>query len=110
REAAAWDGGPWFQVSVPRDLVDGRNLYLMLGEQSNSFIAPFLASGSGFINLDGDYALGPDGANGAHVSSLIRKFSPRLRVAVLDQAFAGSGGSRLPDAAHVDDALAPFGL
>ena len=36
-------GGPWFDVSVPDELKTGRNLYLTLGVQSNSFIAPFSA-------------------------------------------------------------------
>ncbi len=109
RHYVAWDGGPWFEVSVPRALAVEPDLYFLVGEQSNSFIDPFLPRGSGFVNLDGNYVLGPDGANGARIESLIRKYSPHLRVAALDDSFR-SEGDRLPDRMHVEDTLALFGL
>ena len=110
RLPAAWDGGPWFEVSVPPALASESNLYLTLDEESNSYIAPFLASGSGFINLEGDYVLRPDGPNGAQVESLIRKYWPHVRVTEFDERFVGAGAAKLPHPAHVDDTLSQFGL
>jgi len=110
RSPVAWDGGPWFEVAVPPALASEPTLYLTLDEQSNSYIAPFLADGSGLINLEGDFVLRPDGPNGARVESLIRKYWPHIRVTELDERFAGAGAAKLPHPAHVDDTLSQFGL
>lgn len=110
RLPVAWDGGPWFEVSVPPALASEPNLYLTLDEESNSYIAPFLARGSGLVNLEGDYVLSPDGPNGMHVESLIRKYWPHIRVAEFDERFVGAGAAKLPHPAHVDDTLSQFGL
>src|SRR6185437_14405890 len=85
-------------------------LYFTTGEQSNSFLAPFLADASGLVNLDGDYTLGPGGANGAAVRSLIRQYSPRLRVLVRALAPPAGGAPRISDIPVVNDALQPFRL
>jgi hypothetical protein len=76
-------GGQWFDVSVPDKLKTEPNLYLTLGTQTNSFLVPFLAKGSGFINISGGYTLDPDGANGVRVRELIQRFEPNLRVTFL---------------------------
>jgi hypothetical protein len=78
-------GGQWFDISVPDRLKTESNLYLTLGTQSNSFLAPFLATGSGLINVSGGYTLDPDGANGARVRELIRRYEPNVRIAFLTQ-------------------------
>ncbi len=75
-----WDGRPWFEVSVPAALPQTPALYLSYGVQSNSFLVPFLPRGSGFVNIAGDYPLGPDGANGERIQALIRQYSPHLMV------------------------------
>ncbi len=110
RLPAAWDERAWFDIAVPHALASEPNLFLSIGEESNSFVAPFLARDSGFVNLDGDYVLGPDGANGAHIKALIRRYSGHVRVAVLESELTFSLRRTLPDLAHVDDTLAPFGL
>lgn len=110
RAPVAWDGGPWFELSVPEALRETPNLYFMIGEESESFTAPFLAKGSGFVNLDGDYPLGPQGANGAQIQELIREYGDRIRVGMLAGEFDLSPAKALPDVAHVNDTLAPFGL
>jgi hypothetical protein len=110
RLPAAWDGGPWFEITVPPALRKAPDLFFSVGEESNSFIAPYLARGSGFVNLDGDYVLGPQGANGAHIERLVHRYAGHLRVAELESQFDFSKGGGLPDLAHVDDTLAPFGL
>lgn len=103
-------GGPWFDF--PQALADGSQpaLYFSTGMQSNAFIVPFLPPGSGMIDLDGDYVLGPEGANGAHVRALIRQFSPRLRVIIFDPRSAADRRLDVPYPAVLNDALAPFGL
>jgi hypothetical protein len=101
---APWRHEPWFQVSVPEGLASEPALYFNIGTLSNSFLAPFLAPGSGLINLQGDYTLGPGGANGRDVEALIRRYSPRVRILIPD---AGRPSAKLVNAS---DALEPFGL
>jgi hypothetical protein len=104
----AW-GGQWFDLSIPQKLKTEANLYLTLGTQSNSFLAPFLAKNSGFVNVAGGYTLDPDGANGAHVRALIRRFSPNLRVVFLTSK-PYEIGERRPSLPQVDDSLQWYGL
>src|SRR5262249_24623728 len=105
-----WDGGPWFEISVPTTLATQGDLYLDFEEQSNSFVIPFLAHASGFINMDGDYVLGYGGANGARVRSLINGYSPHLRTLVLQSPDDNRGSVRPPDLSHENDTLAHYGL
>lgn len=105
-----WNHGPWFQVSVPQSLAGEPELYFSIGIESNSFIAPYLAPGSGLINLEGDYTLGPDGANGRHIAALIRRYSPHLRILIRDPRRDAGYGAGLPNMGNANDALEPFGL
>lgn len=105
-----WDGGPWFELAVPKQLAATPRLYLLFGNPSNAFLAPFLPAGSGFINIGGGYELDPAGANGRRIQSLIRRYEPHLRVVTVDSR---RGAGRLPgppDLTLVDDELAGFGL
>ena len=106
----AWGDVPWFQVSVPKSLVSERALYFSMGIQSNSFLAPYLAPGSGFINLGGDYTLGPDGANGKHIEALIAHYSPAVRMLMRDGRRDAGYDATLPSLVSSNDALEPFGL
>jgi hypothetical protein len=106
--AAPW-GGQWFDVSIPDKLKTGSNLYLTLGTQSNSFLAPFLSKASGFINVAGGYTLAPEGASGARVRALIRRFSPDLRIAFLTSTPNENTGRPTP-LLPIDDALQGYGL
>jgi hypothetical protein len=102
-------GGQWFDISVPEKLKSEPNLYLTFGTQSNSFLAPFLAKHSGFVNFAGGYTLDPDGANGAHVRALLHRYSPDIRVVFL--ASKPYGNTEHPASVpEVDDALQWFGL
>jgi Glycosyltransferase family 87 len=107
-----WRDEPWFHVSVPRGLATEPALYFNIGVASDSFIAPYLAPGSGLVNLEGDYTLGPQGASGRHIESLIRRYSPHLRVLVRDTRRGGNHNASFPDPVIVSlqDALDPFGL
>ena len=105
-----WAGEPWFDVSVPDAVASQPALYLSIGVQSDSFVVPYLPAGSGFINLEGDYVLGSDGANGARIRQLIRRFSPHLRVLVMDSRVDAERDSDVPRLDDVNDAVEPFGL
>jgi hypothetical protein len=105
-----WDHEPWFQVTVPESLASKPGLYFSVGVQSNSFIAPYLAPGSGLINLGGDYTLGPDGAVGKHIEMLVRRYSPNLQILIRDGRRDAGYDASLPKLANANDALEPFGL
>jgi hypothetical protein len=104
-----WDG-PWFNVETPEKLSNQPNLYLSIGMQSNSFVVPFLAKGSGLINFAGGYALGPDRANASHVRAMIAGAAPHLRVLVSGDRIYEDSVLREPRQSDVDDELRSFGL
>jgi hypothetical protein len=110
RPRLPWNDGPWFAVLKAPPINSAPALYLSVGVQSDAFIVPFLPRGSGFINLDGDYVLGPGGANGAHILSLIRRFSPHLKVLVPDLRVDADRRTDVPNPANINDALEPFAL
>ena len=95
---------------MPTTLTADPELYFSIGIQSNSFIAPYLAPGSGLINLEGDYTLGPGGANGRHIEALIRRYSPHLRILMRDMRRDAGHDAGLPQMINENDALEPFGL
>ncbi|MGH8142434.1 MAG: glycosyltransferase 87 family protein [Steroidobacteraceae bacterium] len=103
-------GGPWFDVEVPARLRVEPNLYLTIGIDSNSFIAPFLAGGAGLINFSGGYALGGKGANGARIDALIHRYSPHVRVLIEGLRLYEDRETGDPKRSQVDEALERFGL
>jgi hypothetical protein len=105
-----WGHEPWFEVSVPKSLAGDPELYLSIGVQSNSFIAPYLPPQSGFINLEGDYTLGPDGENGKHIEGLVARYWPHVRMLMRDGRRDASYDAGLPKMVNANDALEPFGL
>jgi hypothetical protein len=109
RYSAWWNGGPWLQVSMPKE-PSTAGLYFTYGDLPNSFLAPFLPQGFGLINIGGDYELVPGGANGERVQLLIRKYAPNLRVVMMSRL--GRTGSQVDATLFADasDALEPFGL
>jgi hypothetical protein len=106
---APWDGR-WFNVDMPEKLATEPNLYLSIGMQPNSFIVPFLAAGSGFVNFFGSYALGPDGANAVRVNAMIKRKGTHVRVLVAGEGIYPDAARREPRQSDVDDALSTFGL
>lgn len=103
-------GGPWFEVHVPARLASEPSLYLTMGVQPNSFLAPYLAPDSGLINFAGLYPLSPHGATGAHVAVLIGRYAPHVRVLVRGARLYEKEERRGPQRAAVDSALGRFGL
>jgi hypothetical protein len=97
-------------VEVPTKLASEPNLYLTIGMQSNSFILPYLAKGSGFINIAGGYPLGPDGANAPRVRAMAAARAPHVRVLVAGDRVYPNAAFRAPRQSDVDDLLGMFGL
>ena len=109
-----WNQAPWndhwIDVSVPARLASAPNLYLTVGGQTYSYIAPYLAPGSGLINFSGGYRLGSDGANRAHVDSLLNRFAPNIRVLIRGERLYRDDELRRPNRAQINDVLRPFSL
>jgi hypothetical protein len=103
-------GGPWFSMTVPETLRTEPSLYLTVGMQSDSFVAPYLARGAGLINFSGGYTLGPTGANGARISALIGRYAPHVRVLVRGVKLYEDKEKGEPRRAQVDIALERFHL
>ncbi len=106
---APWDAH-WINIAVPAKLVSEPNLYLTLGAQTNSFVAPYLAPSAGMINFSGGYTLGPEGANGAHIAALINRYSPNIRILIRGERLYRNDERRTPNSDQINDALRPFSL
>jgi hypothetical protein len=104
-----WDGH-WINISVPAKLKSEPNLYLTMGTPTNSFIAPYLDSGSGLISFFGHYTLSPEGASGAHIRSLINRYAPNVRMLIRGERLYRMDERRTPNREQIDDALRPFSL
>lgn len=100
----------WVDISVPAKLAAKADLYLTLGAQTNSFLAPYLPPEAGLVNVAGVYALDPAGANGARIQELIRRYTPNVRMLIRGQRLYRDDEGRAPNRALVDDAVGPFGL
>jgi hypothetical protein len=107
--AAPW-GGPWFQVTMPARLRNEPNLFLAVGGITNSFIAPYLAPGSGLVNIDGAYVLDAQGASGARIEALMARYGDHLRLLIRGEALYEEADKRAPLRSQMDAALNPFGL
>jgi hypothetical protein len=104
-----WDDH-WINIAVPAKLKSEPSLFLSMGTETNSFVAPYLAPGSGLINFSGLYTLGPDGANGARIEALVNRYAPNIRMLIRGERLYRDDERRLPNRAQIDDALRPFSL
>lgn len=77
-----WSGSPWtgrwFELELPPELTDKPILLISASTQSNSFLAPFLHSGSSLINASGQFALVPDRPGWERVERLLEKHRERV--------------------------------
>ncbi|HEX3914567.1 MAG TPA: hypothetical protein VHW71_13750 [Steroidobacteraceae bacterium] len=105
----AWDEH-WINVAVPPKLKSDRSLYLTIGAQTNSFLAPYLSPGAGLINFSGFYTLGPDGASGAHIAEMVNRYAPHVRMLIRGERLYRNDERRTPNRVQIDDALRPFRL
>jgi hypothetical protein len=106
---APWDRH-WINIEVPAKLRSESNLYLTIGAQTNSFLALYLAPGSGLINFSGLYTLGPDGANGVRIKALVSRYAPNVRMLIRGARLYRNDERSSPNQIQIDDALRPFGL
>ena len=104
-----WDNH-WINIEVPAKLKSEPNLFLTIGVQTNSFVAPYLAPSSGLINISGIYTLDPDGANGARVEALVNRYSPNIRMLIRGERLYREDERRTPTGMQIDESLSPFGL
>jgi hypothetical protein len=107
--AAPW-GGPWFEVSMPAQLRTEPTLFLAIGGITNSFIAPYLAPGSGLVNIGGAYVLDAQGPSGARIKALEAHYGGRIRILIRGDALHEDAEKRSPLRSQMDAALNPFGL
>jgi hypothetical protein len=106
----AWDDH-WINIEVPARLKSQPNLFLSMGgAQTNSFIAPYLDPGAGLVNISGLYTLGPDGANGAQISTLVNRYAPNTRMLIDGHRLYRDDEQHLPNHTQVNDVLRPFSL
>jgi hypothetical protein len=109
-----WDplpwGGPWFKIDMPANLALEPTLHLTIGVQSNSFVAAYVADGAGLVNVSGGYALGRQGANGARINAIIKRYAPRVRVLLPGARLYEDAEQRAPLRSQVDDVLERFDL
>jgi hypothetical protein len=109
-----WNETPWndhwISVTVPAKLATEPNLYLTIGGQTNSFLAPYLHPGAGLINLSGGYTLGAEGANRTRIDTLLNRFAPNIRVLLRGERLYRDDERRTPNRVQIDDALRPFSL
>lgn len=94
-----WDEGHWtsrwFDETVPRALAQEPYLYLGIGAQSNSYVAPFLSPQSAFMNPIGQMSFDVEGPGGKRIASLLERYSGRVRM--LGRAPNGGTSERLTD-------------
>jgi hypothetical protein len=109
-----WNEAPWndhwIDATVPAKLASEPSLYLTIGGQTNSFLAPYLAPGAGMINVSGGYTLGPDGATGARIESLIDRYAPNVRMLIRGERLYRNDERRTPNRVQIEEALSPFSL
>ena len=79
-----WETGhwteSWYDEIVPYELKQEPYLYLSIGRQSHSFVAPFLSPQSAFINPIGQMSIDTEGSGGRRAGALLKKYDGRVRV------------------------------
>lgn len=71
-------GGPWVSVKPPVEQIREPHGYLSFGQNSASFIAPFVNRESGFLAAQGILPLRPGGPGEIRVRNFIHRYSDRL--------------------------------
>lgn len=107
--ASAWDQR-WVDVKIPPALARQPNLYFTMAFQSDAFLAAYLPSGSGFIDIAGQYPPSATGPSGARIQALVRRYSPRLRMLVGGRQLYEDDQHKSPRRSSVDAMLSAFGL
>ena len=70
---APWSG-KWFDVDIPKQLLEKPALYLSMDTQTNSFLAGLVHPRSGFVNVSGQLPLVPGHPGWNRLESLLGKY------------------------------------
>ncbi|AXQ30620.1 hypothetical protein D0B54_18885 [Solimonas sp. K1W22B-7] len=105
---APWDD-QWFDLQIPERFQTAPYLYLSVSSPSLSFLLPYLAPGSGLINISGTHILDPDGANGTKVRELMARNRGRVRM-IAEVHLVTRDGAPAPAITDYDHRLQKFGL
>lgn len=105
---ASWSDR-WFMLEIPRELETTPYLYLSVSAPSLSFLLPYLASGSGLVNISGAHVLDAEGATGAKVSELMARHKGRVRM-IAGVHVVTPDGAPAPALADYDYRLQKFGV
>lgn len=105
--AQPWSG-PWLQATIPPRLQTEPYLYLPMDWQSQSFLLPWLAPGSGMLGIS--TGITPEAPGGQRAQALIDANAGQLRLLKLVQAIESDGRPVAPAASTFDDPLRRFGL
>lgn len=76
----------WFDLEIPQHLTEQAFLYISVGGNTNSYVLPFLAPDSVFMNPVGLVSFEVDGPGGQRVKTLLERYKGRIRVIALDPA------------------------
>lgn len=101
-------GGEWLQISMPKRLSVEPYLYLPLDSQSQSFLLPWLASGSTMVGIASGIA--PESKEGRRAKELMETNVARLRMLKLVDSIESDGRPVKMDPQRFDYPLRRFGF
>jgi hypothetical protein len=70
----------WYDEIVPDKLKQEPYLYISIGRQSHSFVAPFLSQQSAFMNPVGQMSVDIEGPGGDRLAALLKNYDGKVRV------------------------------
>ncbi len=87
----------WYDEMVPDKLKQEPYLYISIGRQSHSFVAPFLSQQSAFMNPVGQMSVDIEGPGGDRVAALLKNYDGKARVLsrILSEEMTHDGPSDL---------------
>lgn len=95
-----WSTAPWtrtwYDVSIPERLKEEPFLYVSVGNNSNSFVYPYLHPQAAFTNPLGQTALDLDGAGGRQLKALFKQHAGRIRFLAVAPPVGEKGDQALP--------------
>src|SRR5262249_59531479 len=100
----------WYDLKVPEPLQRRRFLYLSMDTQSASFLAPFLDSGSSFVNLVGQNSLALERPGGERLRALLERHRSGIRTLLPVRAQTETGEPHPVIFAVQDSILERLGL
>jgi hypothetical protein len=106
---APWEG-KWGEVSVPETLTKRPTLHLMVEARSASFLAPYLPTDAGLIDISGSYPLEATGPNGKRVQALIERYASHVRLLVTGERLYADAERGSPTVSGINSTVQAYGL